>query len=101
MGLLGMALDAQGLLYVADMNGRVDRVDPRTGAQEVYATIPTSTDTSFTDMPGFVAFGGDGNLYVGDWSAPVVWRVPPVEARRSCGSPIRVWPEPTAPTSPG
>ena len=59
------------------MNGRVDRVDPRTGAQEVYATIPTSTDTSFTDMPGFVAFGGDGNLYVGDWSAPVVWRVPP------------------------
>ena len=77
MGLLGMALDAQGRLYVADMNGRVVRVDPHTGAQEVYATIPTSTDTSFTDMPGFVAFGGDGNLYVGDWAAPVVWRVPP------------------------
>src|SRR5207245_8861527 len=77
MGLLGMALDAQGRLYAADMNGRVVRVDPRTAAQEVYATIPTSTDTSFTDMPGFVAFGGDGNLYVGDWSAPVVWRVPP------------------------
>jgi len=77
MGLLGMALDAQGRLYAADMNGRVVRVDPRTGAQEVYATIPTSTDTSFTDMPGFVAFGSEGNLYVGDWSAPVVWRVPP------------------------
>jgi len=77
MGLLGMALDAQGRLYAADMNGRVVRVDPRTGAQEVYATIPTSTDTSLTDMPGFVAFGGDGNLYVGDWAAPVVWRVPP------------------------
>src|SRR5207302_4600013 len=53
MGLLGMALDAQGRLYAADMNGRVVRVDPRTAAQEVYATIPTSTDTSFTDMPGF------------------------------------------------
>jgi streptogramin lyase len=77
MGLLGMALDAGGRLYVADMNGRVLRVDPSTGAQEVYATIPTSTDTSLTDMPGFVAFGGDGNLYVGDWSAPVIWRVPP------------------------
>jgi len=77
MGLLGMALDAQGRLYVADMNGWVVRVDPSTGAQEVYATIPTNTDTSFTDMPGFVAFGGDGNLYVSDWSAPVVWRVPP------------------------
>src|SRR2546426_10179544 len=77
MGLLGMALDAQGRLYAADMNGRVVRVDPRMGAQEVYATIPTSTDTSLTDMPGFVAFGGDGNLYVGDWAAPVVSRVPP------------------------
>src|SRR5438067_11174193 len=77
MGLLGMALDAQGRLYAAVMNGRVVRVDPRTGAQGVYATIPTSTDTSLTDMPGFVAFGGDGSLYVGDWAAPVIWRVPP------------------------
>jgi len=76
MGLLGMALDAAGRIYVADMNGRIDRVDPRTGAQEVYGTIPTSTDTSFTDMPGFVAFGPDGSLYVGDWSAPIIWRVP-------------------------
>src|SRR5205823_7446542 len=77
MGLLGMALDSQGRIYAADMNGRIVRVDPRTGAQQVYATIPTSTDTSFTDMPGFPVFGRDGNLYVGDWSAPVIWRVPP------------------------
>src|SRR5207249_3019465 len=77
MGLLGMALDSQGRIYAADMNGRIVRVDPRTGTQQVYATIPTSTDTSFTDMPGFPVFGRDGNLYVGDWSAPVIWRVPP------------------------
>ena len=78
MGLLGLALDAQGRLYAADMNGRIDRVDPRSGAQEVYATIPTSTDTAFTDMPAFVAFGGDGNLYVGESAGPpVIWRVPP------------------------
>jgi len=77
MGLLGMALDAQGRIYAADMNGRIVRVDPRTGAQQVYATIPTSTDTSFTDMPGFPVFGRDGNLYFGDWSAPVIWRVSP------------------------
>src|SRR2546428_3814940 len=77
MVLLGMALDAQGRIYAADMNGRIVRVDPRTGAQQVYATIPTSTNTSFTDMPGFPVFGRDGNLYVGDWSAPVIWRVPP------------------------
>src|SRR2546422_9235338 len=77
MGLLGMALDAQGRIYAADMNGRIGRVDPRTGTQQIYATIPTSTDTSFTDMPGFPVFGRDGNLYVGDWSAPVIWRVSP------------------------
>jgi DNA-binding beta-propeller fold protein YncE len=77
MGLLGMALDTQGRLYVADMNGRVLRVDPATGLQEVYGTIPTNTDTSFTDMPGFVVFDAAGNLYVSDWSAPIIWRVPP------------------------
>src|SRR5438445_9975387 len=66
MGLLGMALDAQGRIYAADMNGWVVRVDPSTGAQEVYATIPTNTDTSLTDMPGFGAFGSDGSLCVAD-----------------------------------
>ncbi len=77
MGLLGMNLDAQGRLYIADMNGRVLRVDPNTGAQDVYGTIPTNTDTSLTDMPGFVVFDAAGNLYVSDWSAPIIWRVPP------------------------
>jgi outer membrane protein assembly factor BamB len=77
MGLMGMALDAEGRIYAADMNGRVVRVDPDTGAQDVYATIPTSTYTSFTSMPAFVAFDRDGNLYVGDAAAPVIFRVPP------------------------
>jgi sugar lactone lactonase YvrE len=78
MGLAGMALDAEGRIYVADMNGRVLRVDPRTGAQEVYATFPTSTYTSLTDMPTFLAFTGDGSLYVGEAAGPpVIWRVPP------------------------
>jgi DNA-binding beta-propeller fold protein YncE len=77
MGLLGMALDGQGRIYVADMNGRVLRVDPSTGLQQVYGTIPTNTDTSLTDMPGFVVFDAAGNLYVSDWSAPAIWRVPP------------------------
>jgi len=77
MGLLGMALDARGRLYIADMNGRVLRVDPSTGVQDVYGMIPTNTDTSVTDMPGFVVFDVAGNLYVSDWSAPIIWRVPP------------------------
>ena len=78
MGLAGMALDAEGRLYVADMNGRLLRVDPRTGAQEVYATFPTGTYTSLTDMPTFLAFTGDGSLYVGEAAGPpIIWRVPP------------------------
>ncbi|TMA82895.1 MAG: hypothetical protein E6J72_01455 [Deltaproteobacteria bacterium] len=59
------------------MNGRVLRVDPSTGAQDVYGTIPTNTDTSLTDMPGFVVFDAARNLYVSDWSAPIIRRVPP------------------------
>src|SRR5437773_6364667 len=75
MGLAGMALDAEGRLYVADMNGRLLRVDPRTGAQEVYATFPTGTYTSLTDMPAFLAFTGDGSLYVGEAAGPpIIWR---------------------------
>jgi hypothetical protein len=78
MGLAGMAQDAAGRLYVADMNGRVDRVDPRTGASETYATIPTGADTSLPDMPAFVTFDKGGNLYVGDaGGSPIIWRVPP------------------------
>src|SRR5207247_5416108 len=34
MGLQGMALDSQGRIYAADMNGRIVRVDPRTGARD-------------------------------------------------------------------
>jgi sugar lactone lactonase YvrE len=76
MGLAGIALDAEGRLYVADMNGRIVRVDPLTGAQEDYATFPTDSDTSFTAMPAMLTFGDDGMLYVADGSAPVIWRVP-------------------------
>jgi streptogramin lyase len=78
MGLAGIALDSEGRLYVADMNGRIDRVDPRTGAQEVYSVVPTGTDTAAPDMPTFVVFDNDGNLYVGDAGGdPIIWRIPP------------------------
>lgn len=78
MGLAGIALDSAGRMYVADMNGRIDRVDPATGSSAVYATIPTSTYTTTPDMPVFLAFTADGNLYVGDaGGSPIIWRVPP------------------------
>ena len=78
MGLAGIALDRGGRQYIADMNGQVLRLDPKTNVAEVYATIPTSTSTSFTDMPTFDAFGPDGSLYVGDAAGPpIIWRVAP------------------------
>jgi hypothetical protein len=76
MGLAGIALDTRGRMYVADMNGQVLRIDPKTNATTTYATVPTSTFTSLTSMPTFDVFGPDGSLYVGDASAPVIWRVP-------------------------
>jgi sugar lactone lactonase YvrE len=76
MGLAGIALDSAGRMYIADMNGQVLRVDPTTNATTTYAAVPTSTSTSLTAMPTFDVFGPDGSLYVGDASAPVIWRVP-------------------------
>jgi sugar lactone lactonase YvrE len=78
MGLAEQALDADGRLYAADMNGRIVRVDPLTGEQDDYATFPTNTNFSLTNMPGGVVFDAAGNLYVTDAAGPpVIWRVPP------------------------
>jgi len=77
MGLAAMVQDAQGRLYVADMNGRIVRVDPVTGAQSDYATFPTNSMTSLSEMPDGIAFDRRGYLYVTDGSAPIIWRVPP------------------------
>src|SRR5437764_8868921 len=76
MGLAGIALDSEGRMYIADMNGQVLRIDPKTNAITTHATVPTSTSTSLTSMPTFDVFGPDGSLYVGDASGPVIWRVP-------------------------
>src|SRR5438067_12285433 len=42
MGLLGMALASHGRISAPDMNGRIVRVDPRTGAVPVHAPAPAS-----------------------------------------------------------
>jgi sugar lactone lactonase YvrE len=78
MGLAGMAMDSAGRLYVSDMNGRILRFDPDTGAQEEYAMFPTDTGFAMTNMPGDIVFDEDGNLYVTETNgAFVIWRVPP------------------------
>lgn len=92
-GVLAMAFDAAGRLYVLDRNpSRLVRIDLTTGAQETYATFPelpacrpvvgpTSECAPVTvDEPNFVdylAFDADGTAYVTDLQAATIWRVPP------------------------
>lgn len=87
-GILGMATDADGILYIVDRYPqRVIALDPRTGDQWDYATfrqvrelcVPAPgtvlvTDCAFADD---LAFAADGTLYVTDVGQNLIWRVPP------------------------
>jgi sugar lactone lactonase YvrE len=81
MGMAGMAQDAAGRLYLVDMNSRIVRLDPKTGATEDYATFPTSAggaNGSTPNMPLDMVFAPDGAAYVSDIGGlPIIWRVPP------------------------
>jgi hypothetical protein len=86
MALRGMARDAQGRLYLVDMNGRVLRTtgsSPDTPAVEVYATIPSHGNGAASipwaggSMPIDVTFDAAGNAFIGDLNFPAIWRVPP------------------------
>ena len=94
-GLTGIALDSAGRLYAADVNpARILRIDPVSGAQTTYATLPnklpcsqggpagncSSEDVQFGDrppLPNGAAFGPDGSLYVTDTTQGLIWKVPP------------------------
>lgn len=89
-GLLGMAEDADGDLYVLDHDpSRLLRLDPRTGRVGVYATfadlrpcVPGQTtpcSRTVTDLPAFadyLVFAPDGTAYVTDIAQGTIWRVP-------------------------
>ena len=83
-GLMSMALDAQGRVYVTDYSPpRVLRIDPSTGAQETYATVPDlvgSLDNGVGDSlpwPDGVTFLPDGRLLVTDLAQGSVFAVAP------------------------
>lgn len=91
-GVQGLALDAQGQLYVLDRSreARVLVLDPRTGAQREYARfrdLPTCadagrrTDCSATAEdreagPDYAVFAPSGDLFVSDITQGLIWRVP-------------------------
>jgi sugar lactone lactonase YvrE len=99
-GVQVAANDARGRLLLLDKtSGRIIRLDPRTGAQALYGSVPdlptcsggaasTPCSQESQDMPPFPdygAWGPDGSLYVSDYDQGVIFRVPPG------GGAARVW----------
>jgi len=92
-GILAMAFDAAGRLYVVDRNpGRIVRIDLETQDQETYATIPnlpacrplvgpeedcSPTVADSATFADYMAFAPDGSAYVTDLEAATIFRVPP------------------------
>jgi streptogramin lyase len=63
--------DHRGRLMLLDKSpARVLRLNRRTGRQTVYARFPDGA------TPNYAAWGRDGSLYVTDYGAPTIWRVP-------------------------
>jgi len=85
MGLFGLALDGNPKpthkLYVADMNGRILRVDlcQHLAAPEVFSQVPADSGLAGDWMKAMwndLVFDKSGNLYVPD-DKPRIWRVTP------------------------
>lgn len=90
-GLTGMAMDADGYLYIGSLAPPVVyRLDPRTGEQTTYATlrdVPVCSATVTTDCskasqdmkpwPDYIVLAPDGSLYETDSLQALIWKVPP------------------------
>src|SRR3954454_1644314 len=90
-GLSGLAMDADGFLYVGSLAPpEVYRLDPRTGQQTVYGTyrdVPVCSATVTTDCskaqqdmkpwPDYIVLAPDGSLYETDSLQALIWKVPP------------------------
>jgi gluconolactonase len=78
--VLGLAMDAAGRIYACnELTGAVRRVDPATGANEIFTTGTTDRPMR---MPNWGAFDPAGNYYVsdsGDWKRAngAIWVVRP------------------------
>lgn len=78
--VLGLAADGDGLIYACQEERQaVVRLDPESGEFEDFST---GTEERPMRVPNWLAFDGDGNLYVsdsGDWQAGdgLIWVVRP------------------------
>jgi sugar lactone lactonase YvrE len=64
--------DSRGRLVLLDKApARVLLLNTRKGKQRTYATFPRAV------TPNYAAWGPKGELYVTDYTHPVIWRVPP------------------------
>jgi len=90
-GLVGVALDGSGHLYVADIQlPGVVQLDLATGKAANYVKIPdlppclvllpnpcSPTAAARPPFPNDIAFDAAGNMYVTDFFQATVWKVPP------------------------
>ena len=90
-GVQAAVVDARGRVYLLDKSpARVLVLDPATGDQRTYATIPdlapcaggattgcSATTTDNPPEPDYAAWGPDGSLYVTDDTQATIFRVPP------------------------
>lgn len=66
-------------LLVIDFGGaKVLKVDPVTGASEVFATIPDDPNVPGTPGPNVLTFDDAGNVYISDSFQGAIWRTGPV-----------------------
>lgn len=99
-GILGMAMDKQGNLYILDRNpSRIVRLNPKTGEQSTYATFHEvqpcvagqpvgNCSAESIDRPTYaddLVFAPDGTLYVTDIQQALIWKVP------NGGGEAKVW----------
>jgi len=92
IGLIGLAFDGAGRLYAADVAPpRIIRLNPRTGAQRDYASLPdvppcstvsdsrecSDTVRDLAPLPDYPVFAPDGTMYVTDLNQALIWRIPP------------------------
>jgi CubicO group peptidase (beta-lactamase class C family) len=94
-GATGVTLDGNGRVYIMDYHlARVIRLDPGTGNQEVYGTLPDlptcwETQGNPSDLgceptlydrqawPNWGIFAPDGTLYVSDINQGYIWTIAP------------------------